>query len=296
MSSYVYRGVSMKAALDQELGPGVIEGHTSTIRKGKLDVENPQATVARGTPVDELNWWMPEGEDRPFLVEKQGVTGGLTHVLGTAISFSNPPVPLVFYLKESRLNGTAARVRYAYDWFDSYPAALDWVYGQSVSGEVRTLDEGLMALTTETANGPEIWEWGHDQLGGSAMAYEDERELLVFADHIDVAPCCDGVAIVFEGTRNPTTSLASFEGYHAGYETEGVDVSLWSRERRLDALHAKVREASNQPISNLWTINLSTTLMSKLHEIPESAFDYAYDGQRVIEDYDEVPDWLLGRD
>lgn len=286
----------MKAALDEELGRGVVSGHTSTEYRGELDMHNPDATVARGTPVDEIQWWLPDPDAQPYMTKEHGVTGGLTSTLGAAIRFSNPPIPMVFYLKERGLNGTPTPINYSYDWFDSHPGGLDWVYGESVSGEVRTLSEGLMGLTTETETGPEVWEWGRDDLQRTAMTYEDESELLVFSDHIDISPCCDGVAIILQGTRNPQTAIAGFDGYHAGFGSDGQDVSRWSDERILETIHAKVREESAQPIDTLWTINLTSTLMESMREIPPEIFDYAYDGSRMIEEYDEVPQWLLGRE
>lgn len=295
MARYYYRGTSLSSAVEEELGDGRIDGFEANIYRGELDMHDPQATVTRGTPVEDIQWFTPEGEDRGYLTETQGVTGGLTNLLGAAIGFASG-VPLVLYLRRSALNGTAATVRYGLDWFDGHEGALAWVYGRAVDGEIRTPTEGLMGLTTMTESGPEVWEWGHRQLDATAMTYDDEHEAVVFADHIDIADACESVAITLEGRRSPAQALATFDGYHAGYGADReTDISRWSDEELLATLHREVRAAVPQPINDLWTLNLSTHVMESVRAVPEEAFDFAYSDGQFLRDYDAVPDYLLGR-
>jgi len=293
MTDYLYRGTSLTAANNEEFANGRIEGYEVNIYRGRLDMFDPQETVARGTSIKDVQWWKPKGEDRGYLKETQGVTGGLSDIIGTAIGFSSG-VPLVLYLNRRALNGTGAKIRYGYDWFDHYEGALAWVYGRSVSGEIRTMDNGLMGLTTETPQGPQVWEWGHRDLNGAAMAYEDEQEVLVMDDHIDIAGACESVALILEGRRTPTQALATFDGYHAGFGGDGEDTSRWRTERVLDTLHHEIQQNSAMRIDDLWTINLTTAMLEKANVVPRNSFDFAYNGTRVIENYDAVPSYLMG--
>ena len=294
MPDYYYRGTSLSSAITGELGSGRIDGYTANIYRGDLDTVTPQATVARETPVDQLPWWTPKGEDRPYLTETQGITGGLTQLIGTAVGFSTG-VPVVLYLRESGLNGTPTPVRYGYDYFDSIEGAAQWVYGESVTGEVRTVEDGLIGLTTTTADGPVIWEWGQRDLNESLRVYEDEREALVLADHIDIAPACAAVAIVLEGRRTPAQALATFDGYHAGFGSDGTDISRWSETEQLEQLHEEVQSAVPATIPDLWTINLTSTIPGRVNDLQFRAFDYAYQPGRGRLNHGETPDHLLGR-
>lgn len=294
MTEYYYRGVSLADANKDEFNDGRIEGYVYDIYKGRLDMDNPQSTVARGTKVEDIQWWMPEGhEGDVFLTEERGVTGGLTDVIGTAISFTGPPVPIVMYLRKDGLNGKASPVQYRYDWFDNFPGGLAWVYGETIDGEVRAMEEGLMALAVDAEGGPEVWVWGHDDLHGEGMVYTDEREVLVADDHIDIASALETVVVMLDGRWNVNNVLSVFDGYHSGYG-EGRDVREMPTAEALDALHGEVRGASNMPLPDLWTINLGTQIKGKVREVPPDALEYAYDGSSMYTDASEVPGYLLG--
>lgn len=299
MTNYLYRGTSLSQANEEEFADQRIDGDTSTLYKGRLDMHNPHATVPRETPVQDIDWYRPDGVDPEdaYLTDQQGVTGGVTGTIGTAIQFTDG-IPIVLYLRESALNGTGVGVRYNYDFFDAHPGALAWVYGRSVSGEVHAEDEGLIGLTTQTAGGPAVWEWGRVNLNQEAAVYEDEREVLVFEDSIDIAGACAAVAITLEGRRTAKQALATFEGYHASPFADASDGNV-NRMRDSDvlpALHSAFHGESAMQIDNLVTINLSKSIMGRLHQIPEGAFEWAYTDTSGFVGYDEVAPFLLGGD
>lgn len=295
MTSYLYRGTSLSAANEEEFGDGRIHGFEANIYRGEFQPEGLHSTIARGTPLDDLPWRRPDPDMTPYLEEDQGVTGGLTNVIGTAIGFSTG-IPLVLYLRESSLNGGGRPIRYGYEWFNATPGALAWVYGTSVSGEIRGVNEGLLGLTTMTESGPQVWEWGKRDLDGAGMAYEDEREVLVMDDDIRVAGSMESVALMLEGRRTPTQALATFDGYHAGFGDDGVDTSRWPARQVLETVYDEMHAKAEVSLPDLWIVNLSTSIMGSMPRIPEEAFDFAYNGRAVIEDYDAVPDHILGRD
>lgn len=287
----LYRGVSLTKALSVELATGIVSGHTVSLYKGRLDTPNPNAHVSRGTPVEELAWWKPEGmeDEDGYFTETQGVTGGFTHTVGAAIGFG----PIVMYF--DRL-GSGGRINYNYRYFDATPGALAWVYGDNIEGEVRDQEHGLIGLTSMGDSGPVVWRWGEDELRRDAMQYQDEREALVWDDEVDISRTLSTVAIVLEGRRTPTQMLANFDGYHAGYADEGENTARWSTEKTLATLHDEFRSRAGVDIPELWTINLNSTLMEKFARVPESAFDFAYDGEAIYDEYDAVPTRLLGGD
>lgn len=295
MTGYVYRGVALSEANEQEFGEGKILGHETNIYRGRLDTDNPQATVVRGTPLEELPWWDDGGRvEDPILEEEQGVTGGLASNIGTAIGFSGG-IPLVLYLKEGGLNGTASKVRYDLNWFDGAEGALSWVYGKSVNGEIRTEDEGLIGLTTMAESGPQVWVWGEDELSTSAMTYEDEREALVFDDHIDIEPALDTVATFLEDQRGPKQALDAFEGYTAVPSVyDGEDITEWSQRKATETFYREVKQAADHPLDDYWVVVLNATVHSASREVEGEYLEYAYDGDRFVEDAADLPPHLLG--
>lgn len=295
MVRYLYRGTSLSKANEEEFYDGRIDGFTANIYRGRLDTESPNATQPRGVSLQSLPWWTDGGRvEDPILREEQGVTGGLTNVIGTAIGFSTG-VPLVIYLKESSLNGTGHRVRYGYDWFDANPGALAWVYGESVDGEVRTEREGLIGLTTMGEGGPKVWVWGDRDLDSSTKTYEDEREVLVMEDHIDITGAIESVVVMLEGRRTPTQALAAFDGYHAGFgDADETDTSRWAEERVFSTLHDEVQREAAMALNDLWILDLRTQMMGSFREIPPDTVDAAYDGETVYDGPDAIPGYLLG--
>lgn len=299
MTDTLYRGTSLSSAVEAELDTGKIEGFTHNIYEGELDMHDPQSTVARQTPVSELQWWTPEGFDAderdPYMTKTQPVTGGVTNRIGTAIGFSGG-VPIVFYLQEGSLKPNPTPVRYGYDWFDSYRGGLAWVMGKNITGEVRGANEGLIALTTSTADGPKVWHWGKHELERRTRDHDDERELLARSEAIDISDACKGVAIMLEGRRTPTQALATFDGYHAGFgdETE-INTGRWKETRVLETLHEEVRQKAKMPVPNLYTVNLTTQMLGSYREVPAEGYDYAYTEAEGRMDYEETPSFILGR-
>ncbi len=294
MPNYLYRGTTLNAANEAEFANQRIEGFTAEIYRGIVPDEQVHKTVPKGTPVDELPWEDPSGNPGEPLATEQGVTGGLSDVIGTGIGFASGAVPLVFYLHERSLNGTGTRVRYTYDFFSSMPGALAWVYGGIAKGEIHTESEGLLGITSHDEGTPVVWEWGHDDIRRKTMQYEEENEVLVFEDHIDISGAVESTAIVLEGRRDPAAALGAFDGYHAGFGDEGESVARWSDEEIATALHREVRESAEAPLSDLWTLNLNSSMQEKLNVIPRDDFEWAFDGDRIIEDYDAVPQHLMG--
>lgn len=296
MSGYLYRGTSLSSANSEEFGTGRIEGTTATIYKGRLDAENPHSTVARGTPLEEVPWWRPEPdyEGRLWLEEQQGVTGGLTDAIGAAISFASG-IPIVLYFSTDGLNGRDAPVQYTRDWFDGFPGALSWVYGQSVSGEIHAQEEGLIGLTTETEDGPQVWVWGDRDIESAARQYQDEREALVFADHIEVERALEAVGIWLEGRLGPKNVLAEFDGYHTGYGGDDeVDISEWPDARVVRHLHEEVRAAAAMDLPPLATVDLNTTVMENVYEVTGEQVDVAYTEESGPVAAHELRPFLLG--
>ena len=214
MTETLYRGTTLTSALLNELGTGSISGSRFEIYKGRIAAENPGKAAAKGVSVDDIDWWTPEGFDGdPYLTETVDIVGGLSDSIGTAIGFARG-VPIVFYLDRSKLSRTPTPVQYRLDWFDRTPGALAWVSEED--GEVRGEDAGLFGLTTNTENGPQVWEWG-DTLASTATTYQDESEQLAFTRELDVSGAIMAAAVMLEGRRTVKQALATFDGYHAGF-------------------------------------------------------------------------------
>lgn len=298
MSRY-YRGTSLRDAREKELQDGMKDGFTFNIHKGRLDMHDPQSTVAAGTPLEEIQWWTPEGEDRGYLTEQQGVTGGFTHTFGSAVGFAAGDVPLVFYFTPGGFNGTDRTIRYTYDFFDSTPGALAWVEGVgkgSATGEIHAMDEGLMGLTIEGAPGHYQLDrhWGHEDMRSLARRHEGETEVVMMESEADVQAAMDTVAVFLEGLHEPGRALAAFDGYSSGFGDPGEDVSRMGDEELLSNLHAEVRAASNIPLPDLWTVSVDTRVMDDVPNVAPRDVDIAYDGTTVYEDGEDIPQYLLG--
>jgi hypothetical protein len=298
MSRWLYRGTSLNDAREKELATGKKDGYTFSIHRGRLDMHDPQATVPAGTPLEEIEWWRPEGEDRGYLTDQQGVTGGFTSTLGSAVGFASGDVPLVFYFQSGGFNGTDMPVRYKYDFFDSFPGVAAWVEGVgrgTATGEVHAEEEGLMALTVGDEEGhPQLDRyWGHEDMRGLARRHEGESEVVVMDSEADVERAVQTVAIFLEGLHEPGRALASFDGYSAGYD-EGEDVGRMGDEELLSNLHTEVRAASNIDIPDLWTVSVDTRVMDDVPNVAPGQVDIAYDGATVYEDGDAIPQHLLG--
>jgi len=290
MSNILYRGTSLSGAIKEELGPGVVYGDTFDIFEGRLQDGEASKTVAKQTPVDELNWWTPEGFDgTPYMTDTQSVTGGFSRLIGTAIGFSNG-VPIVLYLDESNISASLTPIRYNLGFFDHYDGSFAWVAEED--GEVRDEDGGVVGLTTDSASGPVIWDWG-TSLERSARQYEEESELIASTEQVDVSGAIKSVAIMLEGRRTPSQALATFPGYHAGFGDSGENIGRWSEVEVLEELHRKVKERAQMPNLDLVTVNLTTNVMEKVSYLDDTGFDYAYiDGER--KPHDETPEYLLG--
>lgn len=295
MGDYYYRGTSLTAASEQELATGEVSGFTTTLYKGEFRSQYPDAAVARETPVRDLPWWTPEGhEGTGYITETQPVTGGLTNTLGTAVGFARG-IPLVFYIDQSAVRG--GPVQYRKDYFDAQPGALAWVYGDNISGEVRSPQGDLYGLVSETSTGPVVWRWGVDQLRTDARQYQDEREVIALTDAISLPRTASAVALVFEGPRTPQTVLANLDGYHAGWGDEDeVDVTRWSDEEVLAELHAIVRNSGEYVPPRIYSVGLGVRLMEKFANIPLDGVSFTYDGQELVDGPDGVPEWVFGPD
>lgn len=297
MARYIYRGTSLSAAAEQELGEGYIEGFEYDVYTGILDKNDVDSTEPRGTLVEDLPWADPEGNPGEPLRQTQGVTGGMSNRLGTAIGFSGG-VPIVLYLAEGRLNGQTVQVRYNYGWFETYEGALPWVEGSPVTGEIRDQEAGLVGIFTDNDGERRVWKWGTDELQQSVWAYDDEREYLVFTDRVDISPALTGVVVWLEGGRTVTQALSALSGYHGGFggfdAGDATDVSSWSDEKKYRTLHEEVQKRSNHRIGNLYTVLHGQHVMNSVSTIPSDGFVEAYDGDRIIEDQSELPRWVFG--
>jgi len=295
MSRYYYRGSSWSDSKDAELGVGKVLGDTYTIYAGVFDDNVLYKPVAPGRGVEELPWFTPEGFDgTPYIERRRGVTGGLTESVGTAMGFASG-IQLVFYINQSSLNGRSARVQYKREWMTEFEGALAHIVGEEVSGEIHDQDTGVVGLTREDAYGPVVQHWGPDSLDGMAMAVEEEREVIVQAPSIDLTPCCDAIAIVQMGRVTPQKQLLTLDG--AGINTlpeSAYPVNELNTEEAQDLLHQEIRERAAIDPQGLISLNLSTTDVSTVGVIPESAFEYAYTQQDGFLDYDEAPGYLLG--
>lgn len=291
----LYRGTSLTAANAAEFGIGKTTGFEANIYSGRLDTETPNAHRPRGMPIDELPWWTPdETVEKGYLTETQGVVGGITPNLGTAIQFSEG-IPIVLYLDESA--ASPARVSYNYQWFDSMPGALAWVAGGQVDGEIRTHDEGLVGLSTTGENDqPLVHSWSQDDMQSKSVQYVDEREWLVFDESVDVSGAIEAVATVIESSRGPKSVLAGMDGYHAGYRDypDKVDVSEYSDREALLQIHTEISDQFATPIDNYWVVLLSSRLLEGFESVPADTFEVACDGQRCVTEVSDLPGYLLG--
>lgn len=294
MADYLYRGTSLSDANREEFAYGRIDGFTADIYRGKIAEEGLNKTVTKGTPLDELPWWTPEPGDQPYMAQEQGVTGGLSNIIGTGIDFAHGGVPIVLYLNERALNGTGQRVRYQYDFFDSVPGTLAWVYGSNIKGEIHDMDAGLVGLVSQGEDGPVVWAWGQDEIQQWSYQYESEHEVVVLDSSIDISDAVEAVAIILEGRNTPAQALGTFDGFHAGFGSDAVDVSRWSTEQQLEVLHKEVRREAATNLDNLLTINLTTNVVEKVSTIPKQGFDYAYSESWGFLDYEDLDPALLG--
>lgn len=296
MGPCIYRGLTLDEANESEFPDRVIRGAEYDIYYGRLEGQKPDATIARLTPVEELSWWDDGGRvDDPILRKTQGITGGMTHTIGTAIGFSGD-IPIVLCLDESALNGSAMPVDYRRSWFDSVEGALAWVQGGQISGEVRTEDEGLIGLTTDTEFGPAVWEWGRDRVRATSMQYYGEHESIVRSSSVDIEGALMDVVTYLESQRSPKQVLSLFEKYTASprYE-DGIDISEWSDEEIMRALYQSIRDRANDPLENYWLVVLDSVIMDDVWQIPRDTFVRAYDGSSFYTDPDDIPPHLLGR-
>jgi hypothetical protein len=291
VSNYVYRGSSFKKLQGQEFSTGEIEGHTASIFRGRLDTETPHATVPRGTPVEDLPWWVPEGiEDKGYVVEEKGVTGGLTRTLGTAINFG----PVVLFLNQRDMRHTPVQVSYNYGFFDGYEGALSWVKGGNVGGEIHTEEEGLIGLVTETETGWTVTDWGKNQMEVLSMRHTDERELLAAQDSISVDRSLESVGMYLQSRRSVTRMLADQPGYHSGTRRgDGIDASAMDESEAARRLHELIQGRANRHLPDFWLVVLNSKMMEHFHEVPEGTFEYATDGTSIVADRARVPGHLL---
>lgn len=296
MSDYLYRGTSLTGENQSVYEDGIREGITANIYKGELDTEYPQQTQPRDLPIEELPWWKPEGEHRGYFTEQTGVTGGLTHTLGTAIGFSTG-IKTVLYLRERDLNGTGITVRYGYDFLDSVEGAATYIFGDSIDGEIRTINDGLIGLTTMGDQGPKLWYWGKDDINSRVMGWQDEREVLVLDDHADLGRALESVAIFGENQVTANRLLANMDGYYSGYGSDGgIDVSGLDHRQAARHLHDAYQSEAKRDLADLWYIYLDKTILGDFGHIPEDTFGFAFDGDEFYEERSSVPAHLLGLD
>lgn len=296
---YYYRGTSLTDAADRELGTGRLDGATFTMYKGEIREPDRSKTIPRGTPVADLPWWTPEGhpeDDAGHRTETVAVTGGLTHTLGTAIGFATG-LPLVFYYDRSAL-GRSMAVSYDEAFFEDVPGALAWVTGAGTTGEIRSFQGDLYGLTrapSEPSVDAAVDEWFGTGLRTRARRHRDEREVLVRESSIDVAQACEAIAIVTEGGIDPQTVLAQQDGYHAGFgDADATDIARWSDEEILAELAQMVRDAAQGKSPTVYGIGLDTRMMEKFPGVPDDDIAWVYDGDRVSDDPNAVPGFLLG--
>jgi hypothetical protein len=292
--SYLYRGVTLEQALVNEFGKGEISGVESMVYSGRLTEDSDSIHAARGTPLEELPWWVPEGsEDKGYHGEATSVTGGVTDRIGTAYNFSGG-IPLVLFLDERSIS--AAQIRYDIRSFDGMEGVFPWVYGESVNGEIRDMEEGLVGLTTMTETGPAVWRWGRETLKRDAMQYEDERELIALSDGIPVEGPLEDVVIPAQGRQGPNRLLADFDGYYSGYrDQDATDVSQFSTEEAAARLRDEVAATLPDWAPDVWVVGLEKSMLEHFWEIHEETFGWAYDGERMY-DYSTVPDRFVGTD
>jgi hypothetical protein len=277
MSNYMYRGGSLSGFNDSEFVTGEIKGREFTIYKG--EIRDPPAEVPKGTPVDQLPWWSPEGfEDEPYFTETAGVTGGVTYNIGTAINFGSG-LPMVLFLNES--NFSCSRVSYGYDFADSVPGAAAWVLGDFTEGEVRTPEHGLLGIVESGESGPQIGDWGKRAITTGLQGFVEERECLVHSSSINVDRSLDHVVSYV----TPSAIPRYVRGTSVNDSPRDVVPELWG---------SIVADAVRDIADEFWVAALNTTLLEQVREIAPRAIDFAYDGERVY-DSGEVPEFILGR-
>lgn len=281
--THLYRGASLSQFNEQEFRTGEIAGGTYTVYRGTQPREGGMPSVQPGTPLEDVPSWTPEGEDRKWMVEEVGITGGITDNIGTAVVFGGG-VPMLLYLDESRTN--AMRLQYTRRDFDGIPGGLPHVNEED--GEIRYFtpenEERLVGLVRDAPAGPEVHRFGYDEMEMEAMQHGREHEWVHQDTSLDISRALDGTATFIQ--RRGLDSLLSA----LGFEQEGLTDAQIMR-----IAHSAIIKEANMDITPYWLVLLDSVMLEQFAEFEEDWIDMAYDGE-MIRAPDEVPPWVRGAD
>lgn len=279
--THLYRGASLSQFNQQEFATGEIAGGTYTVYRGTQPREGGMPSVQPGTPIEDVPSWSPEGEDRKWMVDKVGVTGGLTGNIGTAVTFGGG-VPMLLYLDESRTS--ASRLQYTRRDFNTMPGALPHVTEDD--GEIRYFDdnheEQLVGLLREEPSGMEVHRFGIDAMERESQQYNREGEWVHRSESLDISRALDGTATFIQ--RRQLGSMLDALGF------EEADMS---EAEMMRVAHSAVISDAQMDITPYWLVLLDSQMLEQFPVFEEEWIDRAYDGDRV-RSADEVPAWVRG--
>lgn len=293
----IYHGRSpAKSGWDDSIN-GRIQGEPFTVYY--MDVPEPDdAKMYRAHAIEKLPGTLVR-------TEEVYVTGGLTAHLGAAIKFqtSKSQVGAVFIIDHDRVPQELHRIYYDADWADEHPGIYARI--DSIDDfEVRHPEtERLIGAGYHSSeNGAPIvnkWEKRVRQRMDD-FHYEDEAEVVTFADQIDFSNAVVGTATYAHTSRavggSVQGALNEYDAFKMGYGSRNAeDITKMDDVEMATALRNLVarKEGRDSLLGNGHRVVLYDNDEQRIRDgvtsIEPEAFILATDGQTVWRDPDEVP-------
>lgn len=281
-SDYLFRGNTLEDMNELVFDDMQINGNTFpiySISTSEDEVDGDEVLYKR---VDDL----------PYDVTETAVdiTGGVTPALGTAfnLNMSTREQHVIIIIDSNEVSNDLRPIEYNIDFMQANEGVLPRI-DTLTTGEVR-VNGKIAGLTKDrTVNG-----WGDGALERAGYkSYSTEQELFRYGKTIDVSGAIRGVLSIYGSEMTPKPESV----YNSVTRNKDVkyDTSMYISSREaVERLYDMATDQLPQSVVSGYRIIVTKDPQKELRKesqfISRSDFEYMYDGERFIEDYD-----LLGQ-